>query len=122
MDKLENITLTKLYYSIGEVATIFDVNSSLIRFWEKEFNLIQPKKNAKGNRLFTPKDILVFNKIYHLVKIEGYTLDGAKKELKRSTAKNTVSNGFVNDATIDYDAIVYRLEAVRSKLLRMKSN
>ena len=60
--------LTKLYYTIGEVAVMFDVNPSLIRFWEKEFTIIQPKKNKKGNRLFTPKDILNFNKIYHLVK------------------------------------------------------
>lgn len=72
----------KLYYSIGEVAKIYNVNTSLIRFWEKEFDIIKPKKNKKGNRLFTPKDLDNFNKIYELVKIEGFTLDGAKKALK----------------------------------------
>ena len=74
--------LTKLYYTIGEVAEMFNVNTSLIRFWEKEFTIIQPKKNKKGNRLFTPKDILNFNKIYHLVKEQGFTLEGAKNALK----------------------------------------
>ena len=61
---------------------MFDVNTSLIRFWEKEFNLIKPKKNKKGNRLFTQKDIDNFRLIYHLVKEKGYTLEGAKAELK----------------------------------------
>ena len=122
MDKLENITLTKLYYSIGEVATIFDVNSSLIRFWEKEFNLIQPKKNAKGNRLFTPKDILSFNKIYHLVKNEGYTLEGAKKELKKSTRLKALVTNDSHEETVNVDVIVNKLEEVKGKLLRLKSN
>jgi len=58
----------KLYYSIGEVAEAFKVNTSLIRFWEKEFDVLQPKKNAKGNRKFTPKDIKNLELIYHLVK------------------------------------------------------
>ena len=62
---------------------MFDVNTSLIRFWEKEFDIIKPKKNKKGNRLFTPKDVENFNKIYELVKVKGFTLDGAKKELKK---------------------------------------
>ena len=75
--------LTKLYYSIVEVADMFDVNTSLIRFWEKEFTIIKPSKNKKGNRLFTKKDILNFQKIYQWVKIEGYTLDGAKQKLKK---------------------------------------
>ena len=73
----------KLYYSIGEVAKAFDVNASLIRFWEKEFEIIQPKKNAKGNRLFTKNDIDCFKNIYYLVKIKGYTLDGAKQENRK---------------------------------------
>lgn len=72
----------KLYYSIGEVAKMYKVNASLIRFWEKEFDLIKPKKNKKGNRLFTPKDVENFNKIYELVKVKGFTLDGAKNELR----------------------------------------
>jgi DNA-binding transcriptional MerR regulator len=74
----------KLYYSIGEVARMFDVNTSLIRYWEKEFDIIRPKKNKKGNRLFTPKDIEHFHIIYHLVKERGMTLKGAKKKLKEN--------------------------------------
>jgi len=71
----------KLYYSIGEVAEMFDVNASLIRFWEKEFELLKPRKNKKGNRLYTHKDIETFHLIYHLVKEKGFTLQGAKEKL-----------------------------------------
>lgn len=74
----------KLFYSIGEVARMFDVNTSLIRYWEKEFDIIRPKKNKKGNRLFTPKDIENFHIIYHLVKERGMTLKGAKKKLREN--------------------------------------
>ncbi|MDF1574682.1 MAG: MerR family transcriptional regulator [Bacteroidales bacterium] len=74
----------KLYYSIGEVAKMFDVNTSLIRFWEKEFDIIKPKKNKKGNRLFTKKDIENFHIIYHLVKEKGMTLKGASKKMKEN--------------------------------------
>lgn len=76
--------ITKIYYSIGEVADRYSVNTSLIRFWEKEFDIIKPKKNKKGNRLFTVKDLDHFDVIYQLVKKEGYTLDGAKKALRNS--------------------------------------
>ena len=72
----------KLYYSIGEVADMFNVNTSLIRFWEKEFDVIKPKKNKKGNRFFTIQDIENIKLIYHLVKERGMTLSGAKKKLK----------------------------------------
>ena len=75
---------SKLYYSIGEVADMFNVNASLIRFWEKEFDIIKPKKNKKGNRLFTPTDIKHFRLIHHLVKEKGYTLKGAKDRLKEN--------------------------------------
>jgi DNA-binding transcriptional MerR regulator len=75
---------SKLYYSIGEVAEMFNVNASLIRFWEKEFDIIKPKKNKKGNRLFTPDDIKHFRLIHHLVKEKGYTLKGARESLKKS--------------------------------------
>lgn len=113
MSKLADIQLTKLYYSIGEVAAIFEVNASLIRFWEKEFTIIQPKKNKKGNRLFTVKDIEHFNKIYQLVKMEGYTLDGAKKALKSKDSvelSNSVSN----------EQVIRRLEAIKAQLLALK--
>jgi DNA-binding transcriptional MerR regulator len=115
LSKLENIVLTKLYYSIGEVAAIFDVNTSLIRFWEKEFTVIQPKKNKKGNRLFTVKDIEHFNKIYQLVKEQGYTLDGAKKALKSGDKSvMEVHHGPQNEILID------KLEKIKSKLLELK--
>ncbi|MCK4638586.1 MAG: MerR family transcriptional regulator, partial [Bacteroidales bacterium] len=71
--------MERLYYSIGEVAKMFNVNTSLIRFWEKEFDIIKPKKNKKGNRLFTQQDVDNFYVIYNLVKERGYTLQGAKE-------------------------------------------
>ena len=83
---LKSDHIEKLYYSIGEVAKMFNVNASLIRFWEKEFDIIQPKKNKKGNRLFTKSDIENFHRIFQLVKNEGYTLDGAKQKLKKYVA------------------------------------
>jgi len=74
----------KLYYTIGEVADMFAVNSSLIRFWEKEFEVLKPKKNKKGNRLFTSEDVNNLKLIFHLVKERGYTLEGAKKKLNEN--------------------------------------
>jgi DNA-binding transcriptional MerR regulator len=115
LSKLADIQLTKLYYSIGEVAAIFDVNTSLIRFWEKEFTIIQPKKNKKGNRLFTVKDIEHFNKIYQLVKMEGYTLDGAKKALKTKDSAE-LTNSFTNEQ------VIKRLEEIRARLLELKKD
>lgn len=88
---LKQKTIKKLYYSIGEVANMFEVNNSLIRFWEKEFHIIKPKKNKKGNRYFTEKDIENFKIIFHLVKERGYTLDGAKKKL-RENKEDTIKN------------------------------
>lgn len=115
LSKLDGIQLTKLYYSIGEVASIFDVNTSLIRHWEKEISLIQPKKNKKGDRLFTVKDIEIFNKIYQLVKEEGYTLDGANKALntKSLTAKS-------KKGALTNEEIIARLERVKVQLLTLK--
>jgi DNA-binding transcriptional MerR regulator len=77
--------IEKLYYSIGEVSEMFNVAPSLIRFWESEFELIQPKKNRKGNRQFTGEDINNVRTIYHLVKEKGFTLQGAKEMLKNDT-------------------------------------
>ncbi len=74
---------SRIYYSIGEVARMFNVNTSLIRFWEKEFDVLRPHKNKKGNRLFTRKDVDNLHTIYHLVKERGYTLKGAKEKLKK---------------------------------------
>jgi DNA-binding transcriptional MerR regulator len=73
----------KLYYSIGEVSGMFNVNPSLIRFWEKEFSIISPRKNTKGNRVFTAKDIDNFRLIYNLVKEKGYTIQGAREYIAK---------------------------------------
>ncbi|MCK9421211.1 MAG: MerR family transcriptional regulator [Bacteroidales bacterium] len=79
-----NKKIEKIYYSIGEVAELFEVNTSLIRFWEKEFDILQPQKNKKGNRLFTRQDLNNLRIIYHLVKERGYTLQGAKEKLRQN--------------------------------------
>jgi DNA-binding transcriptional MerR regulator len=71
--------INKLYYSIGEVSKLLNVNPSLLRFWEKYFGLVNPKKNRKGNRLFLQEEIDILKKIHHLVKDQGYTLAGAKE-------------------------------------------
>lgn len=76
----------KIYYSISEVARHFGVNTSLIRFWEKEFPQLKPKKNTRGDRVYTKKDVQLLEVIYRLVKIEGYTLDGARKHLSARRA------------------------------------
>jgi len=76
--------ISKMYYTMGEVSAMFDVNQSLIRFYEKEFDVLQPKKNKKGNRYFTPEDIENFKIIFHLIRDKGYTLNGAKEHLKHS--------------------------------------
>ena len=102
--------MSKLYYSIGEVAEMFDVNTSLIRFWEKEFKVIKPKKNKKGNRLFTQKDIDNLKKIYQLVKVQGYTLDGAKMALK--STDNTL---------VDNQEVIKKLEQIKSELNKINS-
>jgi DNA-binding transcriptional MerR regulator len=77
----------KLYYSIGEVAKKYNVNTSLIRFWEKEFDELKPKKNKKGNRLFSKKDLETIDIIYHLLKEKGFTIEGAKTYLKSNKTK-----------------------------------
>lgn len=99
----------KRYYGIGEVAKAFDVNTSLIRFWEKEFDALKPKKNAKGNRKFTPEDIKNLKLIFHLVKERGFTLDGAKTHLKESKQK-----------TLDNFDIIDKLERVKAVLIKIK--
>lgn len=82
----------KLYYSISEVSQMLKVNASLIRFWEKEFDIIKPRKNSKGNRQFTRDDVANLRLIYHLVKEKGYTLQGANEKLKleKGTASKKV--------------------------------
>lgn len=81
----------KLFYKISEAAEMFSVNISAIRFWEKEFEILKPKKNKKGNRLFTPRDIKNLKIIYHLLKERGFTVEGAKKKLKENKT-DTINN------------------------------
>jgi len=99
----------KRYYSIGELAKAFNVNTSLIRFWEKEFDILKPKKNAKGNRMFTPEDLTNLKLIYHLVKTRGFTLDGAKEYLKNSKTK-----------PLDRLEIIQKLEKIKAELINIK--
>lgn len=101
----------KLYYSIGEVAKMFDVNTSLIRFWEKEFDIIRPKKNKKGNRFFTVQDIENIKLIYHLVKERGMTLSGAKKKLKDN--KEDTYHNF---------EVIQSLTSIKNMLLELKES
>jgi DNA-binding transcriptional MerR regulator len=100
----------KLYYSIGEVAEKFGVNESLLRYWEKEFDIIKPKKNAKGTRSYRKEDIENIGLIYHLVKEKGLTLEGAKKKLKDN--KSGVSKTH---------EVITRLQNIKEELLAMKT-
>lgn len=95
--------IEKSYYSIGEVAELLGVSQSLIRFWETEFEQLQPKKNRKGNRMYTPANIEQLRTIYHLVKERGYTLKGAREMLKSKAP------------------VVDKQLAVRESLLRIRS-
>ncbi len=104
-------TIEKLYYSISEVADMFSVNNSLIRFWEKEFDIIRPKKNKKGNRMFTKEDIENFRVIYHLVKERGFTLQGAQQKLKENKSD-----------TVNKVEVIHRLGKVKEFLLDLKEN
>ncbi len=99
----------KLYYSIGEVADLFNVNTSLIRYWEKEFDIIKPKKNKKGNRFFVKEDIENFNIIYYLVKELGLTLKGAKKKIKEN-----------KEGTINNFKIIKSLNEIKSVLIEIR--
>jgi len=101
----------KRYYGIGEVAKAFSVNTSLIRFWEKEFDVIKPKKNAKGDRKFTQEDIKNLELIFHLVKERGFTLEGAKIHLKEK--KHQVLDNF---------ELIRKLETVKTELLKIKKH
>ncbi len=99
MPTLEKEDLSKLYYTIGEVADMFGVSTSLIRFWEGEFQFLKPHKNSKGDRRFTKQNIEQVQLIYHLVKEKGFTLDGAKKEIKENRAKLIAKTHLIKSLT-----------------------
>ncbi len=103
----------KIYYTMGELVEMFDVNASLIRHWEAHFDIIKPVRNKKGNRLFREVDVENFKLIYHLVKERGMTLDGAKRALRRGNV--------VSGSSLERDArIMERLQHLRSLLVDVK--
>ena len=103
--------IKKLLYSMGEVSEMFDVNPSLIRYWESQFDVLRPKKNKKGNRLFTPEDVQMLKLIYHLVKEQGMTLEGAKRSLKQ------------NRGSVARDSeLLERLQRVRALLVEVRED
>ena len=100
----------KRYYKIGEVAKAFGVNTSLIRFWENEFDVLKPKKNKKGNRLFTSTDLQNLKLIFSLVKEKGYTLDGARKKMKENPK-----------GIMDKHEMITNLENIKQELINIKN-
>ncbi len=106
---LNNKATEKLFYKIGEVAEMFEVNISTVRYWEKEFDILKPKKNKKGNRLFTTKDVTNLQIIHHLLKERGFTIDGARKKLKENKKD-----------TIDNIEIVNHLRDIREFLVKLR--
>lgn len=105
MKSIDTQNLDKLYYSIGEVADMFDVSRSLLRYWENEFSFLTPRKNRKGDRLFTKENITQIQIIYNLVKVRGFTLEGAKQELRKE--KNTLTDQY---------NLVDRIKSIHQKL------
>ena len=98
----------KRYYSIGEVSSKFNVNPSLIRFWEQEFKILNPKKNSRGNRKYTQKDIEVIDKIYFLLKEKGYTIQGAKDYINNEKTSNKLD-------------LVSKLKLIKDKLIEIRN-
>lgn len=101
----------KIYWSIGEVAAMYGVNTSLIRYWEKEFSIIKPHKNKKGDRMFTREDVKNFGLIYHLVKERGFTLQGAREKLRKNP-----------EETVEHAEIVASLKSIREFLVQMRKS
>ena len=103
--------MAKLLYSMGEVTEMFDVNASLIRYWESKFDCIKPHKNKKGNRMFTPSDVENFKLIYHLVKEKGMTLEGANMAMRKrgNKVRNEIS-------------ILERLQSIRAMLVEVRES
>ncbi len=106
----DEILFQKQYYTMGEVAEMFRVNQSLLRFWEAEFSILQPKKNKKGDRYFRPVDIKNLHLIYHLLRQRKYTIEGAKDFLRSNSG---AEEKFVT---------IKKLEEIKNFLLEMKAN
>ena len=106
----DEILFQKLYYSIGDVAAMFNENTSLIRYWENEFSILKPKKNKKGDRFFRPEDIKNLKMIYHLLRERKYTIEGAKEFLKN------------NRAAGEKHEMIESLKKVKLFLIELKNN
>lgn len=104
----------KLYYSMGEVTEMFDVEPSLIRYWCTQFSCLKPKRNAKGNRLFTPQDIELLKRIHHLLKERRMTIEGAKKAMRKRSIE-------AEEKGSDMD-LLEQLQVVRAMLLEMRES
>jgi DNA-binding transcriptional MerR regulator len=105
----------KLYYSISEVSELFELNASTLRFWEKEFDVLKPTKNKKGNRLFTKKDIEHISKIVDLVKHQGFTIQGAKEQLKQKASGRSQSPA-------SNAQVVEKLKHIRARLIELRDS
>lgn len=103
----------KLLYSMGEVSEMFDVKPSLLRYWEEQFPTLKPKRNKKGNRLYSPQDVEQLKTIYHLVKERGMTIDGAKKALREQRKEGTVARNA---------QLMERLQKIRSLLVEVRED
>jgi DNA-binding transcriptional MerR regulator len=106
---LNDDDISKMYYSMGEVSAMFGVKQSLLRFYENEFKILQPKKNKKGNRYFTPEDLENFKIIFHLINDKGYTIQGAKDHLKNNMGE-----------TRDNQRVINSLESMKKFLLEVR--
>ncbi len=106
-------TVERLYWPIGEVAEQMGVNTSLIRYWEKEFGMIRPKRTGRGDRLYTTKDIDLLKRIKHLVKEQGFTLQGAREQLRRDPSEAVAT-------ATPQDDLRQRLLEIRDGLLRLR--
>ncbi len=104
----------KLYYSISEVSEMFELNASTLRFWEKEFDVLKPNKNKKGNRLFTKKDIDNIALIVDLVKLKGFTIQGAKEQIKQ---KNTIKAHLGSN-----EEVISKLKEIKARLIDMRDS
>ena len=126
--------IEKMYYTIGEVAKMFKVNTSHIRFWSKHFDAIKPSTNKKGNRMYTPEDIEIIGRIYHLVKEKGFTLKGAQVEMQQMKKKmriegKAIAGGlkedgptlFEDDTTGTKEALI-KNAALKKSLLKIKES
>ena len=119
----DDLHIEILYYSIGEVADMFKVNTSLLRYWEKEFTMLHPKKNLKGERHYTKKDIEAFRVVYHLVKENGFTINGAKQNHKtngKSIPPSEVKE--ITEVKEDNSHVKFALNRLKAFLSEMKGN